>query len=69
MACSLNDVYDLLKRLDMTWISARSISPDADPAEQAGVKKIVRQVEAVLPEGIQLAQVDICHDRALRGTR
>lgn len=29
VAYSLNGVYDLLKRLDMAWISARSISPHA----------------------------------------
>jgi len=28
---SLNGVYDLLKRLDMVWISARAVSPQADP--------------------------------------
>jgi hypothetical protein len=27
------------------------------------------QVKAVLPEGVRLDQPDICHDRALRGTR
>ena len=36
---SLNGVYDLLKRLDMAWISARSISPHADPVKQAEFKK------------------------------
>jgi transposase len=39
VAYSLNGVYDLLKRLDMAWISARSISPHADPAKQAAFKK------------------------------
>jgi transposase len=33
VAYSLNGVYDLLKRLDMAWISARSISPHADPVK------------------------------------
>jgi transposase len=36
---SLNGVYDLLKRLDMAWISARSVSPHADPVKQAEFKK------------------------------
>jgi len=36
---SLNGVYDLLKRLDMAWISARSVSPNADPLKQAEFKK------------------------------
>jgi transposase len=36
---SLNGVYDLLKRLDMVWISARSVSPHADPVKQAEFKK------------------------------
>lgn len=39
VAYRLNGVYDLLKRLDMAWISARSISPHADPAKQAEFKK------------------------------
>ena len=39
VADSLNGVYDLLKRLDMAWISARSISPHADPVKQAEFKK------------------------------
>ena len=39
VAYSLNGVYDLLKRLDMAWISARSISPHADPVKQAAFKK------------------------------
>ena len=30
----------LLKRLDMAWISTRSISPHADPIKQAEIKKI-----------------------------
>ncbi len=41
VAYSLNGVYDLLKRLDMAWISARSISPHADPVKQAAFKKIL----------------------------
>ena len=36
---SLNGVYELLKRLDMAWISARSVSPNADPVKQAEFKK------------------------------
>ena len=59
VAYSLNGVYDLLKLLDMAWISARSTSPHAGPVKQAEFKKIVRQVEAVLPEGVQFNQVDI----------
>jgi transposase len=37
---SSNGVYDLLKRLDMAWISARSVSPHADPVKGAEFKKI-----------------------------
>ena len=33
---TLDGVYELLKRLDMAWISARSVSPNANPARQAG---------------------------------
>ena len=36
---SLNGVYDLLKRLDMAWITARSVSPHADPVKQAAFQK------------------------------
>ena len=39
VAYNLNGVYDLLKRLDMAWIAARSISPHADPSKQAAFKK------------------------------
>jgi transposase len=35
----LNGVYDLLKRLDMAWITARSVSPHANAAKQAAFKK------------------------------
>jgi transposase len=35
----LNGVYDLLKRLDMAWITARSVSPHANAARQAAFKK------------------------------
>jgi transposase len=37
---TLNGVYELLKRLDMAWISARSVSPNADPLRQAEFKKM-----------------------------
>ena len=36
---TLNGVYELLNRLDMVWISARSVSPNANPARQAEFKK------------------------------
>ena len=36
---SLNGVYDLLKRLDMVWITARSVSPHADPVKQVEFQK------------------------------
>jgi transposase len=38
---TLNGVYELLKRLDMAWVSARSVSPQADPLKQAAFKKNV----------------------------
>lgn len=37
---TLNGVYELLKRLDMAWISARSVSPNANPNKQAEFKKL-----------------------------
>ncbi|WP_323745047.1 winged helix-turn-helix domain-containing protein [Noviherbaspirillum malthae] len=39
MAYSLNGVYELLKRLGIVWISARSRSPYADPVRQADCEK------------------------------
>jgi len=39
VAYSLNGVYDLMKRLGLVWISARAVSPYADPAAQAEFKK------------------------------
>ncbi len=44
VAYTLNGVYELLKRLDMVWISARSVSPTANPARQAEFKKNVWSV-------------------------
>ena len=42
VAHSLNGVYDLLKRLGLVWISARAVSPYADPVAQAEFKKKLR---------------------------
>ncbi|MBH1979450.1 MAG: winged helix-turn-helix domain-containing protein [Comamonadaceae bacterium] len=42
VAYSLNGVYDLMKRLGMVWISARALSPYADPVAQAEFKKKLR---------------------------
>jgi transposase len=39
---TLNGVYELLKRLDMVWISARSVSPNATSAKQTEFKKKLR---------------------------
>ena len=39
VAYSFNGVYDLLKRLGMVWISARAVSPYADPVAQTEFKK------------------------------
>ncbi len=44
---SLNGVYHLLKRLGMSWISARAISPQADLPAQAAFKKNVRRARPV----------------------
>ena len=40
---TLNGVYKLLKRLDVAWISARAVSPNANPARQAEFKKNLSQ--------------------------
>ena len=42
VAYSLNGVYDLMKRLSMVWISARAVSPYADPVAQTEFKKKLR---------------------------
>jgi transposase len=42
LAYSLNGVYHLLERLHIVWISARAVSPHADPAAQADFKKKLR---------------------------
>jgi len=39
VAYTLKGIYELLKRLDMVWISARSVSPNANPASQTESKK------------------------------
>jgi len=39
VAYSLNGVYDLMKRLGMVWVSARALSPYADPVAQTEFKK------------------------------
>jgi transposase len=41
VAYSLSGVYDLMKRLGMVWISARTVSSSADPVAQAEFKKNV----------------------------
>jgi transposase len=40
---SLNGVYHMMKRLGMSWISARAVSPQADLLAQAAFKKNVRR--------------------------
>jgi transposase len=39
VAYSLNGIYELLKRLRIVWISARSRNPYADPIRQADFEK------------------------------
>ena len=36
---TVNGIYELLKRIDMSWISARSQHPKADPQAQDAFKK------------------------------
>jgi len=64
---TLNGVYELLKRLDMVWISARSVSPNANPARQAEFKKnLAQEVQAVLPSEVHIEQVDIWFQEEMR---
>lgn len=44
---SLNGVYHMMKRLGMSWISARAVSPQADLLAQAEFKKNVRRARPV----------------------
>ena len=67
VAYTLNGVYELLKRLDMVWISARSVSPNADPAKQAEFKKnFAQEVQAALPPDVSIEQVDIWFQDEMR---
>ena len=67
VAYSLNGVYDLMKRLGMVWISARAVSPYADPVAQAEFKKnFAQEVETTLPQGIAPEQVDIWFEDEMR---
>ena len=67
MAYTLNGVYELLKRVDMAWISARSVSPYANPARQAEFKKnLSQEVQAVLPPEVKLEQVDVWFQDEMR---
>jgi transposase len=59
VAYTLNGAYELLNRLDMAWISVRSVSPNANPAKQAEFKKSsAQQGLAVLPPDVPLEQVE-----------
>ncbi len=57
---TLSGVYDLLKRLDIVWITARPKHPKSDPKVQEEFKKnFAAEVEKVLPENVLLNQVDV----------
>ena len=67
VAYTLNGVYELLKRLDMVWISARAVSPNANPARQAEFKKnFAQEVQAVLPPDVPVKQVDVWFQDEMR---
>ena len=52
---SLQGVYALLKRLNMVGKSARSVNPNANPAQQATCKKsLVREGQTVLPPHVPI---------------
>jgi hypothetical protein len=63
---SLNGVDVLLKRLDMAYIAAGSVSPHADLVKHAVFKIFVQQVGTVLPSGVHLRQVDILQGETSR---
>ena len=74
VAYSLNGVYDRMKRLNMAWISARAISPYADPVAQAEFKKTFSQnVLAAVPPGTPPESTDVWFQDEMRigqrGTR
>ncbi|MDM1545587.1 IS630 family transposase [Ignatzschineria indica] len=53
-------IYPLMKRIGMSWISARSQHPKADPKVMEAYKKnFLEQVKQVLPDGVDIKQVDI----------
>ncbi len=57
---TLSGTYDLLKRLDLVWITARSKHPKSDPKVQEVFKKnFAVEVKKVLPENVTPEQVDI----------
>lgn len=68
---TLGGVYKLLKRLDLVWITARSIHPETDPEAQEAFKKgFPEKVKAVLPSHVEIADVDIWfQDEARVGQR
>lgn len=39
ITCDLSTVYRTLERVDLVWISGRSMHPKADPQDQEGFKK------------------------------
>jgi transposase len=56
----LSTVYDTLKRHRLVWITARSKHPKHDPEAQEAFKENFRdEVIRVLPEGVELGQVDL----------
>jgi transposase len=59
VAYSLNGVYALLKRLDMPWTSARSVSPHAHSVRQTEFKKLRPAGAGRSSPDVLLGQVDI----------
>ena len=68
---TLSGVYDLLKRLNIVWITVRSKHPKADPEKQKDFKEnFAAKAEEVLPDDIEFKKVDIWfQDEARIGMR
>jgi len=57
---TLSGVYDLLKRLNIVWITVRSKHPKANPEKQKDFKdNFSAKAEEALPDDIELKNVDI----------
>lgn len=64
---SQRGVYHLLDRLKFSWITARSIHPQAKQEEQEKFKKTFTvRVRKVLPKGVHMKKIDIWFEDEMR---